>query len=215
MKTINSLLGKSLIMLTLLHFTYLENVISQKGGWIKVSNFSFGVQINEVLNGSGHGMVSDIDLIFKKGKSEIATGVFAQNNFEKISGLSFQYKYFIIPNNYAHFYTHYTFMYHYQNCLNNNWNQQFHPQDFKTCCEFEKFNTISNQIGIGLETMTLKNLFLDSKIGIGGYMSKVVGADNRNKDVLGRDDNEVSLLVSIGLLYRFTTKDKKRKFGNY
>ncbi len=198
-----------------MHFTQIENISSQNGGWIRPSKFKYGLQINQLLNGSGHGMLTDVDLIFKLGKSEVATGLFFQSKYQKISGISLQYKYFITNGMYTNLYTHYSFMFHYQNCLNDNLNKLFHPQDFGTCCEFEKFNTMTHNIGIGLETMTFNNLYIDLKIGVGGYFSSVEGNDNRNKNVFSREDNGFSVMGSVGILYRISTKDKKRRFGHY
>ena len=212
MKTIVRIFGKSLIIVTFFYLQQTEQVFSQINCWTK-KPISYGIQIEEVLNGSGHGLLTNVDLILKIGKSEIGAGLFAQSMDKKLSGLSFQFKYFITSDLYTNFYTHFTSMFHYQNCLNDNLNEQFHPQDYSNCCQYEKFNTFNNTVGIGLETMTLKNLYIDARIGVGGYSSTVCGEDTRNGNVIGREDIGVAIMASIGILYRISTTDKKRKLG--
>jgi len=215
MKTIIAILSKSLIIMAFLQIMQINTVYSQKSGWIKKSEFTIGMQINQVIDGSGHGMVTDADLLLKNGQFEIALGAFTQSKFDKIGGASFQFKFIFTTHDFTNLYVHYSFMYHYQNCLNNLLNEEFHPGENSTLSEYEKYNTTNHQIGIGLETMTLKNLYVDIRIGIGGYFSEIVGEDNRNTNIVGREDNGFSVMASLGLKYRFSQKFKKQRFGRF
>ena len=214
MKTIIRLFGKSLLIASFLLSVQAGKVYSQSG-WIKTSRYEYGARLSQLINGSGHGMLTDFELLFKKGYGEVSAGVFTQSKFKKLSGFSFQYKYQITQNKFNNLYAHSTFMYHYQNCLNDNLNKLSHPQDYTNCCEFEKFNTLVGQLGIGIEGALTKRLYLDLKIGIGGYFSCIQGEDNRNKNIVGRDDNGFSFMSGLGLSYKIKAKDKKSKFGKY
>jgi hypothetical protein len=215
MKTIGVILSKSLIIMAFLQIMQINTVYSQNSGWIKKSEFTMGMQINQVIDGSGHGMVTDADLLLKNGQFEISLGAFTQSKFDKIGGASFQFKFIFTTHDFTNLYVHYSFMYHYQNCLNNLLNEEFHPGENSTLCEYEKYNTMNHQIGLGLEAMTLKNLYVDIRIGIGGYFSQIVGEDNRNTNIVGRDDNGFSAMASLGLKYRFSQKFKKQRFGRF
>jgi hypothetical protein len=215
MKTTISILVKSLIIMIFFEIMQLNKVYSQNNSWIKKSDFTFGMQINQVVDGSGHGMLTDADLILKKGPFEIGLGAFTQSKFDKIGGTSFQFKFNFTTHDFTNLYVHYSFIYHYRNCLNNHLNEEYHPGENGTSCEYEKYNTLNHQIGIGIETMIIKNLYVDVKIGIGGYFSQVVGEDNRNTNIVGREDNGFSTMASLGLKYRFSQKFKKQKFGKF
>jgi hypothetical protein len=215
MKTTKSLFTKNLMVLVLFTVIYSDIAISQNQGWIKKSKLEYGIQINQLLDGSGHGMITDLDLLFKSGNSQVSFGLFTQSKFEKISGASFQFKYYLTDYKYSNLYSHYSLMYHKQNYLTNNLNQIYHPQDYNPNVEYEKFNTISNNIGLGIESSLLKRLYLDFKVGIGGYISFVCGEDERNQNVIAREDKGFSLMASVGISYKIKGKDKKRRFGRF
>jgi hypothetical protein len=193
-----------------------ENGLAQRFAYTQPYKLNFGIQLNQVLNGSGHGMLTDVDLIVRAGQGQFAIGTFMQDKPFKFAGLSFQYKYFITSNKFINIYTHYSFMFHYQNCLNDRLNKAFHPQEYSNFCEYEKYNTLTNHIGFGIESMALDNFYVDAKIGIGGYFSSVIGADNRNKSTICREDAGFSFMVSIGVLYRISiSKHEKHRAGGY
>ncbi len=215
MKTLLLTCTKSLILASILLVIIQEQAISQNRGWIKTSRIKYGMQINQIFNGSGHGLLTDVDFFLKFGHNEIAAGVFTQINFDKISGASLQYKYFVTHDDYINLYAHCTLMYHYKNCLTDNLNQIFHPQDYSGGCEYEKYNTLVNHVGIGVETKLLHHVLLDANIGIGYNSSRVVGVDMRNKNIAIRDDAGFAASASLGIVYQICVKNKKMRFGNY
>jgi len=200
---------KSLCLLSLLILSHIENANSQHRKWIKTYMTQFGLQINETMNGTGHGLQTGLDLSYKYGSSEFIAGIFAQSSFDRISGASLKYKYFIVSEKYFSLYCHNTLMYHHHNSLTDNLNEAYHPNDYNSSVEYEKFNTIADHLGIGSEMMLVKNLYLDLKIGLGGYLSSVVGQDNRDKNVIVRDDKELTFMAGVGLIFRLREQSSR------
>jgi hypothetical protein len=208
MKAINFIIRKGIVFLVIQFIMQSNDVLSQKPYYQRL-DFNYGVQVNEVLNGCGHGLLTELDFIIGNDIHEFAIGGFTQDKSINISGLSFQYKIFIVSSEGANLFLHYSFMYHYKNQLSNTLNEAIYPEvNYK---EFEEFNTISNSIGIGVESLLKGNFYFNAKIALGGYISKVVGEDNRNLNIIGRDDNGFSAMGSIGFSYKINTKDKHRR----
>jgi hypothetical protein len=208
MKAINFILRKGIVFLVIQFIMQSNDVLSQKPYYQRL-DFNYGVQVNEVLNGCGHGLLTELDLIIGNDIHEFAIGSFTQDKSINISGFSFQYKIFIVPSEGATLFLYYSFMYHYKNQLSNTLNEAIHPQtDF---LEFEEYNTISNSVGIGVESSIKGNFYINAKIGLGGYLSKVVGEDNRNLNIVSREDSGFSVMGSLGFSYKINSKDKHRR----
>ena len=171
-----------------------------------------GANLNITNTSSGLGTLSETNLLFKFERSEFKAGVVFQNEYQKISGFSLQYRYYLIDNDNINLYLHYFYMNNKDVNLRSEINYIFHRFNYSEVIEFERFDTQEHYLGFGLQVKIAKNLFVDGKIGIGGYFSQVLGEDTRDKNTTYHFDNDFAALLSIGLQYRFEIKNKKQRW---
>lgn len=171
-----------------------------------------GGAINLTNTSSGLGLLAEANLFVKVEHSEFKLGVVFQNEYKKISGFSWQYRYYLLDNENVNLYLHYYGMANRNINLRSEINYIFHRFNYSEVEEFEKFNTQEHYAGFGIQVKTVKNLFVDAKIGIGGYMSQVLGEDLRDKNSTSHFDNDFGVLLSVGLRYKIEIKTKKKRW---
>ena len=206
MKTINILKWKFLAFAIIFHMFLFENIMSQCKS---KKEKEIGISINTLVSSSGHGILSDLNLVFKCENSEFAVGALIQDEYLSLSGANIKYRYYMVNDDLIKFYLHYTFNYHINSVLSSRLNETFHTEEYLKTEQIERFQTFENYLGFGFQTKISKKLFFDANIGVGGYFSTVKGEDFRCTSSLCREDEAFSVMASIGIQYRLQIKHKK------
>ncbi len=173
---------------------------------------AYGIASNFTNTSSGLGLLTETNLFYKCGRSEYKAGFIWQNQYQKISGFSLQYRYYLADNDYFNLFLYMNTMRNYNVNLRREINQVLHRFNYTEIAEFERFNTQEHYVGFGIQVRLVRNLFVDSKIGFGGYTSQILNEDFRDKNTSYHADNDFALQLSIGLHYKVDIRRKSKRW---
>ncbi|MCF6242630.1 MAG: hypothetical protein L3J74_14950 [Bacteroidales bacterium] len=173
---------------------------------------AYGIASNFTNTSSGLGLLTETNLFYKCGKSEFKAGFVWQNQYQKISGLNLQYRYYLADNDYFNVFLYMNTMRNYNVNLRKEINAVVHRYNYSEIPELERFNTQEHYVGFGIQVRLVQNLFIDSKIGFGGYTSQILNEDYRNKNTTYHSDNDFALQLSVGLHYKVDIRKKSKRW---
>ncbi len=173
---------------------------------------SYGIASNLTNTSSGLGLLTETNVFYKCGRSEFKAGFVWQNQYQKISGFDLQYRYYLADNDYFNLFLYMNTMRNYNVNLRKEINTVLHRYNYSEIPEFERFNTQEHYVGFGIQIRLVQNLFLDSKIGFGGYTSQILNEDYRDKNTSYFSDNDFALQLSVGLHYKVDIRRKSKRW---
>jgi len=210
MKTQKIRLLEITAIITLIQLFTIFNAWSQ--GCMKTKIYETGITINTMNTSSGLGFLIENSVFLKCNRNELSGGIVYQKGYNKISSYIVQYKHYVIDNNRINLHFYYSYMNSKNANLRSELNYIFHKFEFEEVKEFEKFDIREHFAGFGIQVQLLNNLFLDSKIGFGGYFSDVINEDTRNKNIIYHEDNAFGLQLSAGLRYKLRVNNQKTRW---
>ncbi len=175
----------------------------------------YGVNLNQVSTGSGHGSEYVINTNFQQGRKSLELGMLVQNN-SRISGGDMKYKIFLGKNasletksatnkTAIKSYLHYNCLYH--NSIVKTPDLVFlsgkktgapgPPGSVGTIATIEHFT------GFGMQLIIPGNFVFDGSIGMGTYLGSLDKMNNPNTIGIHRENHGFVLAVEFGLGYRF------------
>jgi hypothetical protein len=165
-----------------------------------IKNKRYGIDLSGLATGSGLGLNFNPSVIYRYRTNLFAIGPNIQRDNLHFSGLqSFYQRDLTVSYESWVLYCHAILLYHLSASLGPSGMEQ-HFNFHGTLNDF-RYNAIEHYTGFGVKKMIADNIHFDTSIGLGAYYT--LNGDKQTAKTPFRSDNDVSLMIKLGLTYDF------------